>query len=844
LGVYGEYFTNRNLVGPPAGAEIETAINFNWGPNTATLGLPPGIPTNTNWSARWTGQVFAPVSGLYSFQTTAEDGVRLTVGGALIIDRWRDQFPAQTYTGSISLVGGVYYSFRMEYYQNDGNASASLSWLVPGAGGYALVPTADLLAQIPPPTPSLTTGSFSQVITVTLAEDLPGTDVRYTLDGSATTLDGINPSPGSVSYTGPIVISATTTLNTQAFRVGTLITPSPVVQAVYTLTPTTAPRMTTVVALSNGLAAPTSTQIIVSFTEAVDPATSTTPGNYSIVAPSAIAIASATLLPDRESVLLVTASALASGTTYTLQVSGVQDPAGNPIRANSQKLFTYINRFPNSLTNLWRMDEGSGTTVADVVGGANGTLPANGPTWIPLGAELRALHFAGLEPSLMNTPNLQSVLGGTASLAAWIRTTANGNIPVRAPGIAGSVGTAASPANGFVSTGSDLFWGWLDETGRIGVTAGVTQDNINPIPTEPLVAQPGAQSTNPVNDGNWHHVVMTRDGVAGTVEIFVDGVLNAQANTVTTAPVGPNAATLGRITGALGTEGYQVGWLGDLDEIAVFNSILSPSQAQTLANKAPGVNAGGTLAVPPGALATNLNGVISDDGLPSPPTITSNWSLLLPAPGTVSFGNPASPATTATFSNIGVYFLRLTASDGLLSSSDDLVCAVGYGITVTPASVQTDTGGGGSSFLVFLSTQPAAGTSVSVTWTSNDTALGVLTTPGNPIPQASVTLIFNPANWNIAQQINVIGVMSGASGPNQGYSIVASPAQSQDPGFSGLVAPAVSVLNINLNPPPPAKQAWGHCAASVLVGPASGALLLVAAVLSIVAALLFGRRAP
>ena len=40
---------------------------------------------------------------------------------------------------------------------------------------------------------------------------------------------------------------------------------------------------------------------------------------------------------------------------------------------------------------------------------------------------------------------------------------------------------------------------------------------------------------------------------------------------------------------------------------------------------------------------------------------------------------PRSPATTATFSQAGTYVLRLTASDSLLSTSDDVT------ITVNPA---------------------------------------------------------------------------------------------------------------------------------------------------------------
>lgn len=74
------------------------------------------------------------------------------------------------------------------------------------------------------------------------------------------------------------------------------------------------------------------------------------------------------------------------------------------------------------------------------------------------------------------------------------------------------------------------------------------------------------------------------------------------------------------------------------------------------------------------ALAATLNGVVSDDGLPYE-TLTSTWSVVSGL-GTVTFTNAAAAATTAQFSLPGQYVLRLTASDGNASRSDDLVIDV------------------------------------------------------------------------------------------------------------------------------------------------------------------------
>lgn len=52
-----------------------------------------------------------------------------------------------------------------------------------------------------------------------------------------------------------------------------------------------------------------------------------------------------------------------------------------------------------------------------------------------------------------------------------------------------------------------------------------------------------------------------------------------------------------------------------------------------------------------------------------------SWSKFS-GPGSVTFGSPNSPNTTASFSTDGSYVLRLTASDGLASTSDDLAVSV------------------------------------------------------------------------------------------------------------------------------------------------------------------------
>ncbi len=84
-------------------------------------------------------------------------------------------------------------------------------------------------------------------------------------------------------------------------------------------------------------------------------------------------------------------------------------------------------------------------------------------------------------------------------------------------------------------------------------------------------------------------------------------------------------------------------------------------------HKAPVVNPG-TAPANTGSPLT-LAGSVSDDGLPV--AFTTEWTVAS-APGTVTFGNPAALATTASFATGGSYKLRLWADDGNVRSFADL----------------------------------------------------------------------------------------------------------------------------------------------------------------------------
>ncbi|MEX2317369.1 MAG: DNRLRE domain-containing protein [Pirellulales bacterium] len=91
-------------------------------------------------------------------------------------------------------------------------------------------------------------------------------------------------------------------------------------------------------------------------------------------------------------------------------------------------------------------------------------------------------------------------------------------------------------------------------------------------------------------------------------------------------------------------------------------------------NQPPIVDAGPNRTVTLGN-AASLDGTASDDGRPTPPSLTTTWSKFS-GTGDVTFGNASAVDTTASFNAVGTYVLRLTASDGQLSTSDDVTVTV------------------------------------------------------------------------------------------------------------------------------------------------------------------------
>jgi hypothetical protein len=115
------YFNNANLTGTTI-SRIDPTVNFVWG-----SGSPAQAIAADTFSARWSGQVQAQFTQVYTFYTQSDDGVRLWVNGRQLVNNWTNH-PTTENSGTISLAAGQRYDIRMEFYENTGAATAKLLW--------------------------------------------------------------------------------------------------------------------------------------------------------------------------------------------------------------------------------------------------------------------------------------------------------------------------------------------------------------------------------------------------------------------------------------------------------------------------------------------------------------------------------------------------------------------------------------------------------------------------------------------------------------------------------------------------------------------------------------------
>lgn len=107
-----------------ANTAIDSAVAYSW----ADGPIWPGGSVD-NASVRWVGNVTVSATGPWTFFVASDDGCRLWIDGALVMDDWRPRWDETAWTGTLSKGR---HAITLEYEEIGGNALCQLRWAGPG----------------------------------------------------------------------------------------------------------------------------------------------------------------------------------------------------------------------------------------------------------------------------------------------------------------------------------------------------------------------------------------------------------------------------------------------------------------------------------------------------------------------------------------------------------------------------------------------------------------------------------------------------------------------------------------------------------------------------------------
>ncbi len=133
LAVTGEYFNTENFTGTSI-TRVDPSINFNWSTNSPLAGI-----NVDHFSVRWTGYIHTPAAGAYTFYTEVDDGIRVWVDGALVMDKWSwsSHSGAEQTSAAITLSAGTH-ALQVEQHEGGGGAKAIVRWKGPNISKQVL----------------------------------------------------------------------------------------------------------------------------------------------------------------------------------------------------------------------------------------------------------------------------------------------------------------------------------------------------------------------------------------------------------------------------------------------------------------------------------------------------------------------------------------------------------------------------------------------------------------------------------------------------------------------------------------------------------------------------------
>lgn len=226
------------------------------------------------------------------------------------------------------------------------------------------------------------------------------------------------------------------------------------------------------------------------------------------------------------------------------------------------------------LIGHWKLDETSGTTAVDSVNGNNGTYVATDdaePGWQPGilgGATGLNDEDNGLQEYFTIASIPQMVGSSQLSISIWFNQNDGPN--------------ANNGNNGLIRTRSLM----LDQTGTGNRTAGMNTESGH-IDARISSGSGQVDGGSFTSDPGWHHALMTWDGAddsggegTGLTKLYFDGELVNQVSH--TGVDGMITASGEWWLGGVDCCGTTRGWTGALDDLAMWDEVLSPELARDI----------------------------------------------------------------------------------------------------------------------------------------------------------------------------------------------------------------------------------------------------------------------
>jgi Bacterial Ig-like domain len=257
----------------------------------------------------------------------------------------------------------------------------------------------------------------------------------------------------------------------------------------------------------------------------------------------------------------------------------------------------------------------------------------------------------------------------------------------------------------------------FSKSGRYLFKVNILDSNNRYIGTKDVEVRYVASTTNQlptVNAGTDKSVSLTAAvNLTGTVSD--DGLPSATVTSTWSKISGPGTVTFANINSPTSSATFSMAGpyvlrLTATDGVLSANDEVLVNVTAAAVNAAPTVSAGPDRSVILSGSAA-LDGTVSDDGLPTPSTLTQLWTKVS-GPGNVTFASAASVDTTAMFSLTGTYVLRLTATDGELPNQDEMTVIVSDTSSSDPIpakpSAPSTTGDGTATPTISGTTSPGA----------------------------------------------------------------------------------------------------------------------------------------